>query len=152
MHPVAAAFWGGFFTVAAVMLAAAMVAAARGFSRVAAAGATYSVVPVLFVCAFLKLLPIDEPDAQSRFLTHLTVLGSMGLTSQLLLVLRGYRKPLSNQPLQLALLVSAVAMLVLCWLVPPRWGMWLANGYGLALGFGLIVLALRKAVRGTRVA
>ena len=64
MHPVAAAFWGGFFTVAAVMLAAAMVAAARGFSRVAAAGATYSVVPVLFVCAFLKLLPIDEPDAQ----------------------------------------------------------------------------------------
>ena len=42
-----------------------MVAAARGFSRVAAAGATYSVVPVLFVCAFLKLLPIDEPDAQS---------------------------------------------------------------------------------------
>jgi len=152
MHPVAAALWGGFFTVAAFMLAASAAAAAKGFSRVAAAGATYSVVPVLFVCAFLALLPIDEPAAQSRFLSHLTVLGSMGLTSQLLLVLRGYRKPLSNQPLQLALLLSSAAALVACWLLPPRWGMWLANTYGLTLGLGLIVLALRKAVRGTRVA
>lgn len=152
MHPLAAAFWGGFFTVAAVMLAAAAVAAAKGFRRVAAAGATYSVLPALFVCAFLALLPIDDPLTQSRFLTHLTVLGSMGLASQLLLVLRGYRKPLSNQPLQLALLLSSAATLAISWLLPPRWGMWLANGYGLVLGLGLIALALRKALRGTRVA
>ena len=92
-----------------------------GFNRVAAAGAT-----LFRWCRCCSSAPSSsschrQAGRAVRFLTHLTVLGSMGLTSQLLLVLRGYRKPLSNQP-QLALLVSAVAMLVLCWLVPPRWG------------------------------
>lgn len=152
MHPVAAALWGGFFTVAAFMLAASIVSAARGFSRVAAAGATYSLVPTLFVCAYLGLLPLGDQPTQTRFLTHLTVLGSMGLTSQLLLVLRGYRKPLSSQPLQLGLLASAAAVLAISWMLPPRWSLWLATAYGMALGLGLIALALRKALRGTRVA
>ena len=58
-----------------------------------------------------------------------------------------YRKPLSNQPLQLALLVSAVDAGSQLAGAAAALGMWLANGYGLALGFGLIVLALHQAMR-----
>ncbi|TWO73342.1 GGDEF domain-containing protein [Caenimonas sedimenti] len=152
MDSLAAAFWGGFFTVAAFMLAAAIGAAARGFWRVAAVGATYSLVPSLFVCSYIGLIPIDDPETQARFLAHLTVLGSVGLTSQLLLVLRGYRKPTTDQRLWLLLLLLGGAILVASWTLPPIWGLWLASAYGFSHGLTLIALALLKARRGNGVA
>ena len=152
MDSLAAAFWGGFFTVTAFMLAAAIGAAVRGFWRMAVVGVTYSLVPALFVCSYIGLLPIDDPARQARFLAHLTVLGSVGLTSQLLAVLRGYRKPTSDQRLWLLLLLLGGAILVVSWTLPPIWGLWLANAYGFAHGLSLITLALLKAKRGNGVA
>ena len=152
MDPLAAAFWGGFCTVAAFMLAAAVGAALRGFHRLAAVGATYALVPALFVGAYLGLLPAGEPATQTRVMAHLTALGAAGLAAQLLLVLRGYRKPGADRQARLALLLSAVAVLGPSWLMPPRPGLWLASAYAAALGLSLVGLALRKALGGNRTA
>jgi GGDEF domain-containing protein len=151
MHPVAAAFWGGFFTVAAFMLVAAIAAAAKGVRRVAAVGMTFSLLPALFICSYLGLLPIDHGAAQ-RFLAHLNVLGAFALTSQLLLVLRGYRKPMADRPLQLGMLLAGLAVLAVSWVMPPAAGFSLSYIYANALGLWLIAIALMKALRGNRVA
>jgi GGDEF domain-containing protein len=152
MDSLAAAFWGGFYTVTAFMLAAAAGAAAKGLRKVAAVGATYSLVPALFVCSYLGLLPLGGQHTQARFLAHLTVLGSMVLTFQLLLVLRGYRQRSTDQKLRMGLLLSGFSLLLVTWLLPPTWGLWLANGYGFATGSWLIAVAARKALRGNRIA
>jgi GGDEF domain-containing protein len=152
MDSLAAAFWGGFFTVAAFMLVAAVAAAAAGLRRVAAVGATYSLLPALFVCSYIGLIPLGDQSTRARFLAHLAVVGGVGLTSQLLLVLRGYRKPASDQKLQLILVLSGGAVLVLSWFLPLEPGVWLAHAYAFAQGLWLIALALQKALRGNRVA
>lgn len=152
MDALAAAFWGGFFTVATFMLAAAIGAAVRGFWRVAAVGATYSLVPALFVCAYIGLLPIASDAVYTRLLAHITVLGSVILTSQLLLLLRGYRKPAADHRVSLLLLLVGCGVLVVSWPMEPAWGLWLSNAYAFAHGFLLIGLALVKARRGNSVA
>ncbi len=152
MDALSAAFWGGFFTTAAFMLAAGIAAAMSGFRRVAAVGITYSLVPALFVAAYIGLLPAADRAQQARVLAHLTVLGAMGLTSQLMLVLRGYRKPRADHRLHLVLVLAGCAVLAATWLLPPDVGLLLANVYAFGLGFWLIGLALVKAWRGTRVA
>ena len=152
MDVLAAGFWGGFFTIAAVMLAAGVVAAARGIWRVAAVGATYSIVPSFFVASFLGLLPSPGGSMHVRFLAHLAVLGSVGLTSQLLLVLRGYRKPASDQPLRSRLVAFGFAVLAIGWLMDPLHALWVAYAYATLLGLWLILLAVRKALGGVRVA
>lgn len=152
MHPLAAAFWGGFFTVAAFMLAAAMGAAAKGFRRVAVVGATFSLLPALFICAYLRLLPIEGQAGQERFLTHLNVLGAFALTSQLLLVLRGYRKPASDKWVQLGMLLAGLAVMAVSWLLSAAPGLMLSYAYAFSLGLWLIALALLKGMRGNRVA
>ena len=83
MDPLAAAFWGGFFTVAAFMLLVAVGAAATGLTRMATVAATYSLVPALFIYAYLGLLPLRDPAAHARFLAHLNVL-QLRLLTQLL--------------------------------------------------------------------
>lgn len=152
MDVLAAAFWGGFFTVAAFMLGAGVAAAVRGIWRVAAVGATYSIVPSFFVASFIGLLPFTDETTHLRYLAHLTVLGSVGLTSQLLLVLRGYRNPASDQSLRSRLVLSGLAVLLAGWLLEPWHALWLAYAHATLLGVWLVMLALRKALRGNRVA
>jgi GGDEF domain-containing protein len=152
MDALAAAFWGGFFTIATFMLAAAIGAAVRGFWRVAAVGVTYSVVPALFVCAYIGLLPIHNDATYQRVLAHVTVFGSVVLTSQLLLLLRGYRKPTADQQVSLLLLLVGCGVLVVTWPMQPIWGLWAASAYAFVQGLGLIGLALVKASRGNSVA
>lgn len=150
MEPLAAAFWGGFFTVAAFMLIVAAGAAATGLRRMATVAATFALLPALFICAYLGLLPIRNVDAQARFLTHLNVLGTIGLASQLLLVLRGYTKQEADQRLRLMLLATGCAVLGISWLLPPRAAFWLSVACAAAMAALLIALALIKAVRGNR--
>lgn len=150
MDPLAAAFWGGFFTVAAFMLIVAVGAAATGLRRMASVAATFSLLPVLFICAYLGLLPIGGMEAQARFLTHLNILGTIGLASQLLLVLRGYTKQDADQRLRISLLATGCAVLGVSWLLPPWSAFWLSVAGAAAMGCLLIALALVKAVRGNR--
>lgn len=152
MESLAAAYWGGFFTVAVLMLAAATGAAVKGFRRVAVAGFTYALVPALFVSAYVGLLPFADQAVQARFITHLNVLGAMGLTSQLVHVLRGYRQPILGQRVQLTLLLAGAAVLVLSWFVAVQQGLWLSMAYTFTLGLWVLALALRKALRGNAVA
>ena len=125
MAPLAAAFWGGFFTVAGFMLAVAIAAAARRSWRIAAVAATFALLPALFVSAFIGLLSFGDDAVHFRFLAHLSVLGAIGLTSQLFVILRGYRKPVADQNLGRWLLASGAALLAVSWLVPPQRALWL---------------------------
>jgi GGDEF domain-containing protein len=150
MDPLAAAFWGGFFTVAAFMLLVAVGAAATGLTRMATVAATYSLVPALFIYAYLGLLPLRDPAAHARFLAHLNVLGTVGLASQLLLVLRGYTKQVADQRLRLALLATGCGVLAVSWLLTPQSAFWLSLACAAAMASWLIVLALVKAIRGNR--
>lgn len=149
MDPLAAAFWGGFFTVAAFMLIVAVGAAATGLRRMASVAATFSLLPVLFICAYLGMLPIGA-EAQARFLTHLNILGTIGLASQLLLVLRGYTKQDADQRLRTLLVATGCAVLGVSWLLPPWSAFWLSVACAAAMASLLIALALIKAVRGNR--
>lgn len=152
MDPLAAAFWGGFFTVATFMLAAAVGAAARGFRVLAAAGVTYSLVPALFVSAYLGLLPIRNEAALTRGLIHVNVIGTMVLMLQLMLVLRSYRKPITDQRWQVALLLAGVAVLAVSWALSARQGLWLATAYAVVQCLWVAGAALRKALRGNPIA
>jgi GGDEF domain-containing protein len=152
MAPLAAAFWGGFFTVACLMLAVSIAAAVRGLWRIAVVGATFALVPALFVSAYIGLLPFEDPATHYRFLAHLTVFGAVGLALQLLVILRGYRKPTADQKVGFWLLVSGGALLAASWLASASAALWLSCGFALALSLVLIGLALRKALRGNRAA
>lgn len=138
--------------MATIMLLAGAAAAARGIWRVAAVGATYSILPSFFVASFIGLFPFADETVHLRYLAHLTVLGAVGLTSQLLLVLRGYRKPESDQALRTTLVVLGIAVLAAGWLLQPLHALWLAYAHGTSLGIWLISIAVRKALRGNRVA
>ena len=141
MDSVSAGFWGGYFSIALLMLMSIAYVLARGVRRVAVNASVSLGVATLFVITCLGWLPIDSPDIQARVQAHVAILTAM-LLAYMLLDLFGYLR--RGQRVRLVILgLSLVALLVL-WLLPARTALLLS----VAVAAALALFALTFSVRG----
>ncbi|MDB5751604.1 MAG: putative rane protein [Ramlibacter sp.] len=151
MDPLAAGFWGAFFGTAALMLVVSLIAYARSHKRVALMAGLSAAVSAAFVVSYLGWLPIAGP-AEARVLAHVAML-SAGVLALMLLAMLGLLRgrALASRAftgmLALASLVIAVG-----WALAPAQALALSSLVAFGIGLLMLVIALRRALRGDRLA
>ncbi|MES2940058.1 MAG: diguanylate cyclase [Pseudomonadota bacterium] len=150
MDTLAAGFWGAFFGTAALMLAAAFAAFGRSLQRVALAAALSAVMSALFAVAYLGGLPVDDRGVEYRLLAHVAVGASVTLSLMLLSLLGLLRPTERTRRWAWALPGAGALALAAGWLAAPAASLVLGSSLALAIGLAMLVVTLRRAVRGDR--
>ncbi len=152
MTIVAVAFWGAFFGSAALMLAGSLVAYALSLQRVALQAGLTAVLSALFVVAYIGWLPIDDPGLEQRVLAHIAAVCSVLLGLMLLALLGMMRRP-DRRRQALALTLGLAALVVGAGsLLEPRQALALACAVAFLVGSAGLVVCVRAALRGDRLA
>jgi GGDEF domain-containing protein len=151
MDRLAAAFWGAFFGTAALMLAISLVAFARSHRRVALTAGLSAILSASFVIAYLGWLPL-EGDTEARVLAHIAVLTSASLALMLMALLGLLRRPPVRQRAVAATAVLAVVVLGVGWSLQPTQALALGSGVAFSVGVLMLLVAVRSALRGDRLA
>ena len=152
MHIWAIGFWGAFFGTVALMLTGSLAAFVRSHERVALTAALSAVVSAMFVVAYLGWLPLPDPAHEARLLAHVAIFSAAVLGLMLWAELGLLRRPAaaSRARKQLAALVAAG------WAVSWLLDAWHALAFGsivaLAVGCGGLMMTIRSARRGDRLA
>jgi len=140
---VAAALWGAYFGIAALMLGASLSAFARSLPRVALVGTASTVLTSSMIVAYLGLLPAMPAAAQLSLQAHLLLVCAVLYCVLLLIELFDYwpavRRVLAR------LVAAAVITLVAGWALDPLQRLWLATAYAVAVGAVMLVLCVRSS-------
>jgi GGDEF domain-containing protein len=152
MDPLATGFWGAFFGTVGLMFVGSLVAFVRSMQRVALMAALSALVSALFVVAYLGWFPLDRSNGQPRLLTHVAVGAAVTLALMLLSLLGELRQKAFRQRVLSVLLVCAGAVLAASWLLDPWQSLALGSVAAFAIGAGMLVMAVRSALRGDRLA
>jgi GGDEF domain-containing protein len=151
MDRLAAGFWGAFFGTAALMLAISLAAFVRSQRRVALTAGLSALVSALFVAAYLGWLPMTGA-VEARVLAHVAMLTAITLALMLLSLLGLLRKTAAGLRLVAGLAAFAIAVTGLGWALPARQALALGSAAAILLGAGMLVVAVRSALRGDRLA
>lgn len=143
MEQLVIGFWGGYFGVTSLMLAGSIFAFSRSLRQVALNVALTSLAAAFFVLACLGAFPIENEAMQARFLAAVASVVSTFLAYLFFASLGLLRKPEAPRRIIVVLVALAGAVIVAGWFMPPR----LALSAGIALAFGLGVLALALSLR-----
>jgi GGDEF domain-containing protein len=151
MNSLAAGFWGAFFGTAVLMLVLSLAAFARSHRRVALMAGLSAIVSAAFVSCYLGLLPI-EGALEARVLAHVAMVTASSLALMLLSMLgllrqRGTARRATSGLCALALLVVALG-----WALRPEQALALSSVVAVGVGVLMLVIALRSALRGDRLA
>jgi len=149
MNSIAAGFWGAYFGTATLMLAGSVFASTRGLRRIGANAALSALVSILFVAAFLGLLPLDNAVAD-RFLAHVAMATSALLGYMLLYMLGLLRRRATARRAARLMLALVLGVLGAGWFMPADQALALSAGVACAIGFAGLAVALRSALRGER--
>jgi GGDEF domain-containing protein len=152
MDPLVAGFWGAFFGTAALMLAGAFAAYLRSLRRVAVMAASASLLFALFVGTCLGLLPPEEGPGRDRLIANVTALGAVMLGNLVLAMIGLMRDPAIARRLRTGLAAIAIAVITIGWLLPPIQAYALSVVVGFIIGVIALVLCIRRAQRGDRLA
>jgi GGDEF domain-containing protein len=151
MDQLAAGFWGAFFGTAALMLAISLVAFARSQRRVALTAGLSAILSASFVVAYLGWLPLEH-DTEARVLAHIAVLTSASLALMLLALLGLLRRAVVAQRALAGTAVLALVVLAVGWSLEPRQALALGSLAAFSVGVAMLLVAVRSAVRGDRLA
>jgi GGDEF domain-containing protein len=151
MDVFAAGFWGAFFGTAALMLAISLVAFVRSQRRVALTAGLSALVSAAFVIAYLGWLPL-EGGAEARVLSHVAMLTSVTLALMLMALLGLLRRKSVARRAIAGLVALAVAVLAMTWALAPPQALLLCSIVAFGVGVMMLLVALRSAVRGDRLA
>jgi len=145
-------FWGSFFGTVALMLVGSLVAFAQSRERVALTAALSSLVSGLFVVAYLGWLPIANPAVEARLLAHVAILSAAVLGLMLLMEMGLLRQhAIAWRARQRMLAVAGIAVGV-SWLLDPWHALALGSIVALGIGGAGLLIAIRSASRGDRLA
>jgi GGDEF domain-containing protein len=151
MDPLAAGFWGAFFGTAALMLGISLAVFVQTRRHVALTAAMGAVVCAAFVATYLGWLPVAG-TGHTRLLAHVAPLSAAALAPMLLALLGLLRQ--RRATLRVVGISFALALVVIGvgWLLPPRQALILGWGSALAVGVSMLVVAIRTAIGGSRLA
>lgn len=152
MDKYAIGFWGCYFGSAGLMLAGSVFAYLRSLRRIAVNAAASALASTFFVVAFLGGLPIDDGATLDRFLAHVASGVSVLLAYLLFSILGILRSPSSQRRALLLLAAVAALVIALGWALSPQQSLMLSLAGAGLLGFAALVLSLRSALRGDRLA
>jgi len=152
MDTLAAGFWGAFFGTVVLMLGASLVAFARSLQRVALMSGLSAVISALFVVAYLGWLPLPTPEAEARLLAHVAVGASVTLGLMLMSLLGHLRQRANARRAYAALLGLGAAIIAIGWSLEAMRSLALGSVMAFAVGAFMLVVAVRSAFRGDRLA
>lgn len=145
-------FWGCYFGSAGLMLAGSVFAYLRSLRRIAVNAAASALASTFFVVAFLGGLPIADAATLDRFLAHVASGVSVLLAYLLFSILGILRSPSSQRRALLLLAGVAGGVMALGWALSPQQSLMLSLAGAGLLGLVALVLSLRSALRGDRLA
>jgi GGDEF domain-containing protein len=145
-------FWGCYFGSAGLMLAGSVFAYLRSLRRIAVNAAASALASTFFVVAFLGSLPIADAATLDRFLAHVASGVSVLLAYLLFSILGILRSPSSQRRALLLLAGVAGGVMALGWALSPQQSLMLSLAGAGLLGLAALVLSLRSALRGDRLA
>jgi GGDEF domain-containing protein len=151
MDSLAAGFWGAFFGTAALMLLAALAVFLRSHRRVALMAGLSALLSAAFVVAYLGWLPV-QGEVEARLLAHVAILTSAGLALMLLSLLGLLRQQLQSRRVLAGMASLGVTVIGLGWLLDAGEALALSSLVAVAVGLVMLVVALRSALRGDRLA
>jgi GGDEF domain-containing protein len=151
MEALAAGFWGAFFGTATLMLLISLVAFFRSQQRVALMAGLSALVSAAFVTAYLGWLPLDG-DAEARVLALVAMVAASVLALMLLSMLGLLRQRELAARAAAALGGLTVLVVVIGWLLEPGQALVLSSVVAFAVGASMLLIALRSALRGDRLA
>jgi GGDEF domain-containing protein len=134
------------------MLAGSVFVFIRSLRRVALNAALSAVVSAFFVLAFLGALPIEDADMLSRFLAHVASVVSALLAYLLFSMLGLLRQREVRRRTMLTLAALAAVVMMSGWLTQPQQALRLSLAMVYLLGLVALILSLRSALRGDRLA
>jgi GGDEF domain-containing protein len=152
MDKYAIGFWGCYFGSAGLMLAGSVFAYVRSLRRIAVNAAASALASTFFVVAFLGGLPIADAATLERFLAHVASGVSVLLAYLLFSILGILRSPASQRRALLLLAGVAGGVIALGWALSPQQSLMLSLAGAALMGFAALVLSLRSALRGDRLA
>jgi GGDEF domain-containing protein len=151
MDTLVAGFWGAFFGTAGLMLAISLAAFVRSQKRVALMAGLSAAVSAAFVMSYLGGLPL-EGAAEARLISHVAVATAVILALMLMSMLGLLRQRQATRRIAGGLLAAGAAVLAAGWLMEATLALALSSLAALAVGAGMLVTALRSALRGDRLA
>jgi GGDEF domain-containing protein len=127
------------------------VAFARSQRRVALTAGLSAIVSAAFVVAYLGWLPLEE-GAEARVLSHVAMLTSVTLALMLMALLGLLRQQSIARRAIGGLGTVGVAVLAIAWTMEPRRALLLSSIVAFGVGVVMLLVTLRSAVRGDRLA
>jgi GGDEF domain-containing protein len=152
MDSLAAGFWGAFFGTATLTLLAALAVFLRSHRRVALTAGLSALVSAAFVVAYLGWLPVGGGAAEARVLAHVAILSAITLALMLLSLLGLLRPAAAGRRLVTGLTALGAAVIVVGWVLEPVQSLALSSVVAVGVGSVMLVVALRSARRGDRLA
>ena len=144
--------WGCYFGLSVLMLAISAFAFFHSLRRLSFNTALATIVSALFTAAFLGGIPLGNADTEARFLALIACLVSVLLAYLLLFTLGLLRQPKTRRRAVRASAALAASVIVTGWLLPPVQAQALGTATAGLLGLVALLLGLRNAVRGDRLA
>ncbi len=152
MQTWAAAFWGAYFGMVALLLGGSLLALIQSHHRVALAAAISALISALFVVGYLGWLPIADPAAENRVLLHVAIVSATVLGWLLWAALGLLRPPASARRIQVRMVALAAVALATGWLLDSWNAMVLGSGVAFCVSLAGLFVAVRSARRGDRLA
>lgn len=150
MSSLAVGFWGAFFGVAGLALAAALIAFRRSVRRIAMTGSLAALLSALYVIVFLGWVPVADPELLQR-LQALTAIASAAVLAALLFALLGtFRKREAIARSRRVIAGVAAASVVAAWLAPPRQALEIGMLATVVMSFCAAAAAVGSVRRGER--
>jgi len=143
-------FWGAFLGTAALLLAGALAALARSLRRVALIAAGAAIAPALFVLAFLGWLP--GASNNPRLLAHVSIVTSAVMGLMILALLGLMRNPRAALRNRLGMTALGLLVIGVGWMLEGRQALGLSAVTGLVIGTGVLLICVRRAIDGDRLA
>ncbi|MEJ5988844.1 GGDEF domain-containing protein [Ramlibacter sp. PS3R-8] len=151
MDSLAAGFWGAFFGTATLMLLAALAVFLRSQRRVALMAGLSAMVSAAFVAAYLGWFPVAGA-AEARVLAHVAIVAATTLSLMLLSLLGLLRQAGAARRVATGLALLGAAVIGAGWLLDAGQALALSSVVAIGVGSVMLVVALRSALRGDRLA
>lgn len=152
MQSIVAGWWGAAFGTAALMMAGAVAAYLASLRRVALMAATASVLYTSFAASYLGFLFDVDAGARLRLDATIFMLCAVLLGHLVLAMIGHLRQPATARRWRVSLYGFGAVVTGTSWRLPAAQGFMLCTLAGFFLGAVALVLCVRRAQRGDRLA
>ncbi|MES2785814.1 MAG: diguanylate cyclase [Pseudomonadota bacterium] len=152
MDSIAVGFWGGYFGTVALLMAGSLGGFVKSLHRVGLTAFLFALISAVFMAAYIGWIPLGDPSSRWRWIAHIAVLSASVLGVMVLAMLGAMRNPARARQLRIGQAIFTLGTIGPGWLLSPVGAALLSTVATLALAVGMLVLCVRSARRGDRLA